>query len=465
MTGKNSSAGHSEGNVKNIEPSDGISRRSFIRTMALPVIAAPFIIPSEVWMSPPSRRITMGFVGMGKQSIHLLNRFLPLAQVLAVCDVDTTRRVFTQQKVDKYYSENREKGSAGCKVFKDYRELINRRDIDAVCVATPDHWHADPVLLSLRKGKDVFCEKPLTHNLQEAIDIMKAVDKNGRILQTGSMQRSMKEFRIACEIVRNGYIGKVSRVECSFGGPPVPCDLGEEEMEQGLDWNMWLGPAPYRPYNSILSPRGMHDHYPKWRSYREYGTGGVGDWGAHHLDIAQWGLGMDESGPVEVRFINNEATLIYGNGIKVIHKNTGFGVHFFGSEGEVMVNRGKFKVIINGRTIASFTGPESTGTTCMAEVEKAEKQLLKNAAVRLYESSSHYGDFLSCMEKRTKPVTNEQVGGRSVICCHLINLLYFNNRPIQWDPAELRFTGGTGDPSWLTGNYRNWKKAKNARNK
>jgi predicted dehydrogenase len=436
------------------------TRRNFIKTVAAPMIAVPFILPSRVWMFPPSSRITMGFVGMGKQSQWLLAKFLPLTQVLAVCDADTTRRVNSQQVVDKFYTDNKDKGISDCKAYTDYRELIERKDIDTVCIATPDHWHTVPVLLSLQKGKDVYCEKPLTHNIQEAIDVIRAVDKRKRVLQTGSMQRSMKEFRIACELVRNGCIGTIDHVECSFGGPPIPCDLGEESMEPGLDWNMWLGPAPLRPYNSVLSPRGVHTHFPLWRSYREYGTGGVGDWGAHHLDIAQWGLGMDDSGPVEVRFIGDEAALIYSNGIKVLRKENGFGVHFFGSEGEVMVNRGRFKVIVKGQTVASYTDSGSKVTTCKAEVEKAEKLLLKNASIKLYESNSHYDDFLSCVASRKKPVASEQIGGRTVICCHLLNQLYFNNATMKWDPAKFCFTGGTGNPDWLTSNYRDWKKVK-----
>ena len=435
------------------------TRRTFIKTAAAPLFAAPFILPSRVWILPPSNRITMGFVGMGIQSKYLLSQFMPLTQVLGVCEVDTTRRTNAQKVVEKFYSENPDKGTADCRAYNDYRELIERKDIDTVCIATPDHWHALPVLLSLKTGKDVYCEKPLTHNIQEAIDIMKAVDKHKRVLQTGSMQRSMKEFRVACEIVRNGCIGKVDHVECSFGGPPKPCDLPEEAMEPGLDWNMWLGPAPMHPYNPILSPRGVHNFYPKWRAYKEYGTGDVGDWGAHHLDIAQWGLGMDESGPGEISFIKNEATLTYSNGISVIQKD-GFGVHFFGSDGEVMVNRGRIKVIVKGETIASNVPEDGRKTTCQDEVDKAETLLLKDAKIRLYDSPSHYEDFLSCVKSRKKPVASEQIGGRTVISCHLLNQLYFHDTPIKWDPVKFRFADGTGDPAWLTEAPRDWAEIK-----
>jgi predicted dehydrogenase len=435
------------------------TRRNFIKTVAIPMIAAPFVLPSRVWAFPPSSRITMGFVGMGKQNLYLLTKFMPLTQVLAVCEVDTTRRTNAKQVVDKFYADNSDKGVADCKAYNDYSELLERADIDTVCIATPDHWHALPVLMSLKNGKDVYCEKPLTHNIQQAIDIMKSVDEHKRVFQTGSMQRSMKEFRIACELVRNGVIGKIDHVECCFGGPPKPCDLPEEPQEPGLDWNIWLGPAPMRPYNSILSPRGVHNHYPLWRSYMEYGTGDVGDWGAHHLDIAQWGLGMDNSGPVEVHFIGDEAELLCSNGVPVIHKRSGFGIHFFGSEGEVMVNRGRFKVIVKGQTIASYEDPETKDTTCQAEVEKAEKLLLKDARIKLYESNSHYEDFLSCVTSRKKPVASEQIGGRTVICCHLLNQLYFHKASIKWDPDRFCFTGGTGNPEWLTEKYRDWTKA------
>jgi predicted dehydrogenase len=286
---------------------------------------------------------------------------------------------------------------------------------------------------------------------------MHGVAKHKRILQTGSMQRSSSEFRVACELVRNGCIGKIDHVEAVFSGPPTPCDLPEEEMEPGLDWNRWLGPAPMRPYNSILSPRGVHTHFPAWRSYREYGTGGVGDWGAHHIDIAQWGLGMDDSGPVEALFVNEEATLVYASGISVVRKESGFGVHFFGSDGEVMVNRGRLKVIVKGETVAAYLGAESKDiTTLDAEVQKAEQQLLKDAKIRLYNSPSHYLDFLTSVESRKKPIANEQVGGRTAICCHLLNQLYYHNETLRWDPAKLCFTGGTGNPAWLTRDYRDF---------
>jgi predicted dehydrogenase len=405
----------------------------------------------------------MGFVGMGTQSRGLLGAFLGQGtQVVAVCDVDTTRRNAAKKRVDDFYAQKGGGSGSGCAAYNDFRELVARKDIDAVCIATPDHWHAIVTLAALRSGKDVYCEKPLTHNIHEALEVMKTVTDSKRVLQTGSMQRSSSEFRVACELVQNGAIGKVQTVECSFGGPPVPCNLGEEAMEPGLDWNLWVGPAPMRPYNSILSPRGIHQGFPHWRNYIEFGGGMVTDWGAHHLDIAQWGLGMDASGPVEIlpppnRGDKNGSKLVYANGITVKHVN-GFGVDFNGTDGQVRVNRGKFVFERGGKTVACYRGKEDQDTNLTQQVRKAQDEFLKDAKVKLYVSSNHVGDFLACMKSRQQPITSAQVGGHSVICCHLMNLAYLNHQKIQWDPQKLAFARGSGDPKWLTRDYRSpWK--------
>ncbi len=286
---------------------------------------------------------------------------------------------------------------------------------------------------------------------------MDAVKKYKRVLQTGSMQRSMKEFRIACELVQNGIAGKISRVECSFGPPGIPCDLPEEELEPGLDWEMWTGPAPMRPYHSELSPRGMHDHFPNWRNYREYGGGMVTDWGAHHLDIAQWGLGMDDSGPDEIHppedpEAKNGAVLHYGKDIQVIHGN-GFGVHFFGSDGEVKVNRGRIEFWLDGKKVAGYVDREDGGSLANT-LEQLENDFLKDAKIKLYESPDHIKNFLDCIESREKPITSEIVGGRSAICCHLMNQAYYNQEVIKWKPKKMQFAKDSGKPEWLTREYR-----------
>jgi predicted dehydrogenase len=431
------------------------TRRNFLKTAATVTTAAPFVLPSHLWSAEtaPNARLVMGFIGIGTQGRGLLHGFLGMeTRVLAVCDVDTTRRNDAKGRVDKHYK------NTDCKEYNDFRELLARKDIDAVCIATPDHWHAIPMLAALRAGKDVYCEKPLTHNIHEAVEVIKAVDANQRVLQTGSMQRSMKEFRVACELVRNGVIGRIQSVDCSFGDPGRPCDLKEETAEPGLDWNFWCGPAPLRGYNPVLSPRGVHSHFPAWRDYMEYGSGAVGDWGAHHLDIAQWGLGMDDSGPVEVRLPDSPqakrgAELVYANGVLVKHVN-GFGVQFYGADGQVLVNRGQFVVKIGDKTVASFRGEKDSDTNCALEVQKAENELLKDAKVHLYQSGNHLQDFLKCVKTRKKPITSEQVGARSAICCHLLNQSYYHHAALKWNPAKLTFADGTGDAKWLTRDYR-----------
>jgi predicted dehydrogenase len=428
-----------------------LSRRSLLKRAAASAAAVPFLLPSRVWAaeSKPNSRLAMGFIGMGTQNRGLLGGFLGQdTQVLAVCDVDTTRREEAKKRVDERY------GNTACAAYGDFRQIIDRKDIDAVCIATPDHWHAIITLAALRAGKDVYCEKPLTHNIHEAVEVIRAVDANQRVLQTGSMQRSSKEFRVACELVQNGAIGKLLRAECSFGNPGVPCNLPEEPMEPGLDWNFWVGPAAMRPYNSVLSPRGVHKHFPNWRSYREFGGGMVTDWGAHHLDIAQWALG--DGGPVEVlppekAGATRGAKLVYANGVTVEHKD-GFGVHFYGTEGEVQVNRGKFTFKRGNEIIASYTGQKDT--SCAAQLQLAERAALKDAKIQLYVSKNHLSNFMECVRERKKPITSEQIGGRSAICCHLMNQVYYHGQKIQWDPVNFAFTGGTGDPQWLTRDYR-----------
>jgi predicted dehydrogenase len=436
------------------------TRRSFLKKAAL-LSAAPLILPSHLvsGANKPSDRIVMGFIGMGKQSRGLMRGFISRnnVQVVAVCDVDTTRREDAVKKVNDYYKRNPKKGTADCKAYKDFRELIARGDLDAVCIATPDHWHTYPVVAAMNAGIDVYCEKPLTHNIHESITVMKVAKATNRILQTGSMQRSMTGFRTACELVRNGVIGKVSHVECAFGDPGRPCDLPEEKMEPGLDWNMWVGPAKMRPYNAILSPRGMHNNYPHWRNYKEFGGGMVCDWGAHHLDIAQWGLGMDNSGPVEAlppeqSGSKRGAVLKYANGVKLIHKK-GYGTHFFGDKGEVKVNRGRFELILDGKFVAGNRKEDRT-KSLNSQVIFAEKEYLKDAKVKLYKSNNHIADFLKCVESRKKPITSEIVGARSAICCHLMNQSYYNNQKVNWDPKKLTLVPGTGDPKWLTEEYR-----------
>jgi predicted dehydrogenase len=424
------------------------SRRQFIRAGTIATAAAPFILPSHVWSAatPPNDRLTLGFIGVGTQGRGLLGGFLGRreTQTIAVCDVDTNRRNAAKKQVEDFYAKQNAAGYRGCEAYNDFRQLLERRDIDAVVIATPDHWHAVIGMAAARARKDIYCEKPLTQSIHEARELVDAVRKYKRVFQTGSMQRSSPEFRVACELVRNGVAGDIKSVEVSIGGPGVPCDLPAETAEPGLDWSLWLGPAPMRPYHSELSPRGVHKHFPNWRKYREYGGGMVTDWGAHHFDIMQWGLGMDNSGPIEIlpaqdRKASEGVRLTYASGTEVIHKNSGFGVSFLGTNGKVLVNRGKFELWLGEQQKASST----------KDVAAIEKEFLENARVKLHKSTDHKGDWLSAIRTRGLPICDVEIGARSVTVCHLVNLAYYHGERMKWDPARNRFTDRTGNKDWL----------------
>jgi predicted dehydrogenase len=412
------------------------SRRSFLYATAA-TFAAPVVL-SPLWgdekKAAPSERITLGFIGMGTMNRGHLGHFLGQkdCQVVAVCDVDTTRRENARKTVENRYAEATKAGTyKGCSAYNDFRDLLKRTDIDAVVISTPDHWHAIPAIEACKAKKDIYCEKPLSLTIHEAKRMMDAARKYERIFQTGSQQRSGKEFLLACELVRNGRIGKLKKVNVDVGAPSKPCDLPEEKMEPGLDWDLWLGPAPKRGYNSVLSPRGVHKHFPNWRLYREYSGGMMTDWGAHHFDIAQWGLGMDGSGPVEIippddAKAQKGVRYIYANGVEVVHATCG-GVQFIGSDGEILVNRGKI----------------------VSKPEKLVKEPLDDKAMRLYKSPGHQRDWINCIRSRKKPICDVEIGARSVTVCHLGNIAYWNHRKLRWDPKNWQFVEDEAAAKWL----------------
>ena len=408
-----------------------ITRRAF---SAGATSIAPLLVSRHIFgdqnNAAANEKISLAAIGVGKMmyDFHLPHFVkMPDVKVVAVCDVDTTRRNAGKKRVDDAY------GNHHCASYVDYRDLLQRNDLDAVVCATPDHWHANIILDTCQAGKDMYCEKPLTNNLAEAKMVMDAVHASEIIFQTGSQQRANTNFRHACELVRNGYIGKVIRVEVGVGGPPRTCDLPGEDAEPGLDWDRWLGPAPMRPYNSELSPRGMHKHFPNWRSFKEYAGGGMTDWGAHHFDIAQWGLGMDKSGPVEIVPPHNAKSktgvkFIYDNGAELIHGGRE-GITFYGSDGEIFVNRGRLE-----------SKPESITQSTIGEDE-----------IHLYRSpgNSHAGhrqDWVNCMKQRRQPNCPIEIGARTVAVCHLGNLAYLHaeelaGKTLKWDPQTWKFIG------------------------
>ncbi len=433
-----------------------MNRRDFVKSAAAAgvVVGMPVFSIGKATTSP-TKDLRVGCIGMGRMMFWLCEGFMSRATVVAVCDVDKTRRETAQHRVNKHY------GNKDCSAYVDYRELLARDDIDVVCIATPDHWHATITIDAARAGKDIYCEKPLTHDIDESIRVMEEVRKAGVVVQTGSQQRGMKEFRVAAELVRNEAAGKVLSVKSDFWGPPRVCDLAEEELEPGLDWNRWCGPAPMRPYHPTLSPRGNHKHFPQWRAYREYGGGGVCDMGAHHLDIIQWALDKDDSGPIralppEDGSIGYGAKLVYKGGVSVTREE-GFHVDFLCEHGRIQASRGKFHFELEGKTIQRFVDP-SDGSVERA-VALTEREFLKNASIRLpkQKKGGHQQNFLDAVISRGKPLAHFEAGSRSAICCHLMNLSYFEQKKIRWNPEKLKFGRG-GEDSWLTGSRRDYLK-------
>jgi predicted dehydrogenase len=417
-----------------------LSRRGFMSGLAA-TFAVPMIIPRHVLgddqNKPANEKLTVGCIGMGKMLFgshlpHFLR--MPEVHVAAVCDVDQSRRESGKQRVDQAYN------NSDCAAYVDYRELLARDDIDAVVCATPDHWHAMVILDACAAGKDMYCEKPLTNNLTEAKAVMDAVNASEIVFQTGSQQRASENFRYACELVQNGHIGKIKRVTVGVGGPPRPCDLPEEEMEAGLDWDRWLGPAPQRGYSSVLSPRGVHDHFPAWRNFCEYGGGGMTDWGAHHFDIAQWGLGMDQSGPIEIVLPEKPqegrgVSFVYESGAVVEHGGPA-GVTFFGTDGQIHVDRGKLS----------------------SKPDGVIKMPIADDGIHLYKApgGSHAGhrqDWVNCVRQRKQPNCPIETGARTVAVCHLGNVAYLHaeeiaGKSLKWDPQKWEFVDNESANAW-----------------
>ncbi|MFC1635693.1 Gfo/Idh/MocA family oxidoreductase [Planctomycetota bacterium] len=408
-----------------------VSRRHFIKNVvgtAAASMAFPYLVPASALggagATAPSDRITLGFIGAGKQSKHLMRSFLnsPGTHVLAACDVDKLKLARGKKIVEDHYASKSGGSYKGCDVCGDFREILARDDIDAVVISTPDHWHAITVIQSAEAGKDIYCEKPLSQTIAEARAMVNAVRRYGRVFQTGSMQRSDWHFRLGCELVLNGYIGELKHVTVSVGGPAGNPPLPAQPVPDYLDWDMWLGPAQWRPYNEELSPHLSWDGFPNWRNNSRFGGGGMTDWGAHHFDIAQWGMGMDESGPVEIIPPDGKdikvLTYKYASGVTMT-RDRADGVLFTGTKGTVETNRGRLR-----------TSPESL-----------KDQKIGPNEIHLYESRNHYVDWLDAVRKRSKPICDIETGCRSVSVCHLGNIAYKLGRPLKWDPKREVFVG------------------------
>ncbi|HMH22334.1 MAG TPA: Gfo/Idh/MocA family oxidoreductase [Puia sp.] len=424
--------------------SDGraVGRRKFVKNAVRAAIAFS-IIPRHVLggrsFIPPSDRITLGFIGTGKQARGLIKSFAPKAMVLAAADVDKQKlELFHNNTVNIYASLKDQPSLKGLDSYGDFQQILTRKDIDAVVIATPDHWHAVATVMAANAGKHVYCEKPLGHTVEEGRAMVNAVKKNKIVLQTGSMQRSWKNFRQACELVRNGYIGTIKEVLVNVGKPAIPCDLPAQAVPAALDWDRWVGPAASRDFNAELAPPVEKDIFPNWRNYQEFGGGILSDWGAHMFDIAQWGLGMDRTGPVKFFPPDGKAytnlTMIYANGVVMKHQDFGrkFGVRFVGSTGTLDISRDYLD-----------SNPANIVT---AEIKPTE--------IHLYRSDDHYQDWLDAIRSGKPPICDVETGHRTSSLCCLANIAYWTGRPLEWDPEKETFKNDAKANEYLKARIR-----------
>jgi predicted dehydrogenase len=392
-------------------------------------VAFPTIIPSSALgldgAVAPSNRLIMGAIGVGGQGTHNMNTFANNAgvQMIAVCDVDRERLEAAKNKVDE------RNGNKDCATYGDFRELLARKDIDAVCIGTPDHWHGVISVSAAKAGKDIYCEKPLVNSITEGRAVCNAVKKYGRVLQTGSHERSNSSVRYACELVRNGRIGELKSIHVNlplddrdFTMPTPPMAVPE-----GFDYDMWLGPAPWATYTKLRC------HF--WFRYiLDYSGGEVTDRGAHIIDLAQLGKGADDSGPVAVEgmgkaldtplfdvFTKYDFTFTYADGVKMYCRSEWpRGVRFVGSEGWVFIH-------IHGGAL------EASSPSLLKSAIKADE-------IHLGRTSGHHQNFLDSVKSRTKPFAHAEVGCRTATCCHLANIAMLTGRPLQWDPVREEIT-------------------------
>jgi predicted dehydrogenase len=395
-------------------------------------VSAPLYLPARVFGA--NERIVFGFIGVGGMGTGNLKKHL--TDTAAVCDVDQKHMARAVKLVE---------GKGGkCDAYGDYRKLLERRDIDAVVISTPDHWHARTTVDACEAGKDVYCEKPLSLTVVEGRKMVEAARRNKRVVQTGSMQRSDRRFRLACELVRSGRIGKLQTVLAGIAKTNHPGEpISDSDPPPELDYDFWVGPARWRPYNK------NRVHY-NFRFFWDYSGGQMTNWGAHYIDIGQWGIGTDDSGPIRTHLDMVEfhpkkwhevtekfrVTHTYESGVQLIagqlQDDIPIGTTFIGEKGRIFVDR---------RKITS----EPTDI-----VEKP----IGEGDVHLYQSNDHHGNFMECIKTREKPICDVEIGHRSATVCHLGNIACRLGRDLRWNPVKEQIIGDDEAAAMLRRPYR-----------
>jgi predicted dehydrogenase len=447
------------------------SRRRFIKQTLLAgagVLAAPVVLPSSVFgKNAPSNRINIGAIGTGRIS---RDHDMPgvwkydHARIIAVADYDPKRVAEAKQYVENYYSKKTNAPYSGVTTYADYRDLLANKDIDAVLISTPDHWHAKNAIDAVRAGKHVYLQKPASLTIAEGRKMSDAVNASGRILQIGSQQRSMEQFRVACELVRNGRIGILKEIEVRLPGDPPGGNTEEMPVPKGFNYDAWLGQTPYVYYTvERVHPQQGYGR-PGWLRCEQFGAGMITGWGAHHFDIAHWAMDMEYSGPVEVQgkadfatgglwdvHGNYETEMLYSNGVIVRgvteSQEKPNGVLFTGSEGWIFVSRGNYA--------ASPNEPISAKSKALQASDiKILSPLTDNDPVRLMVSNDHHGDWLDSIRSGRKNITPAEVGHRACTACLLQHIAMKLPRRLYWDPVTERFSNDDEANSMLARHHR-----------
>ena len=420
-----------------VDKTNQMNRRQFLGYSALG-LAGLTVLPSWTMANgmrfAPSDRVVLGFIGLGQQGCSDFNSFSRCSgvQVVAGCDVESIKRERFKRRVEAW--QKKQNMVARCDMYEFYEDLLNRKDIDAVSIATPDHWHALTTIHACGAKKDVYVQKPLAYTITEGLDMVKAVRANKCVLQIGSQQRSGKEFQQAIALVRAGGIGHIETIYAKVGDPPKPFDLPEQPIPETLNWNQCLGPLndPAVHYHPdlcppiTLEPEQNEKLWGAWRWYCETGNGFTADWGAHMFDIAQAAIGMDGSGPCEFipKGYNGAEylTMKYQNGIVMTEQQYrqrgGQGICFNGSKGWLRVARGYIEC----------SDPSL--------LKKEEEQV---AAGQYEVSSPHMQNFIDCVRSRKNPIAPVEVGCSTNTLCCIANIATELKRPVKWDPATLCF--------------------------
>lgn len=438
---------------------NGISRRGFMGRAGA-ALAAPLIVRSTALgadgETAPSNRITVGLIGKGAMGGGHLNRLVgdKAVQVLAVCDVDKQRRESGKENVEANYAVSRPAGTySGCAIYNDYREMLARKDIDAVLIATPDHWHAPISAHAAKAGKDVYCEKPVSLTLRQGRELVDAVRANGRVFQNGSQYRSMQTIREAVAFVRAGGLGKVKSVFtlwCWLGTPlgdkarhPLNPVLPEDPVPEGLDWDMWVGPAPMRPYSAHYHRNPIPGVVP-WVFCDDFSLGQSTGYHSHSADVIQYALGLEESGPVEIIHPTPGGefptlTCRYANGTLLHHLDDwGQAINLYkavppdarlaGNFGGVFVGeRGWMSILYGGGKI------EADPASLFDEMKLKTREVSG--------ANDHHDNWFSCIRSRAKPYSHEEIGHRAASLGQLVIASYKLGRTLKWDPEKEVFPG------------------------